>query len=425
MRVCFYLDNNGLEKIDFSEPMKGNPGIGGTEFMIWTISYYLTKLYNDIEIILLAPFIDKMPKDLKCIKCKNQNEALKKCQEINGDIFVFKGPYHDKYLFDLIDELKIKSIMWSHNFESLLGLKYALNCKYLKRNICVGREQYHKIMDHEIFEKSTYIYNCLDFSQYKSEEIKNKDNIVSFVGGLRNTKGFHILAEVWKDVIKEVPDAKLYVMGGAKLYDRNIGTGKFGLADKEYEERFMKYILDDKDEVLESVNFLGVLHGNDKMKVMKETKVGITNPSGFGETFCISAIEFEALGVPVVSSRKNGLIDTVPNKKCGILVKSKKDLSKAIIKLLKDNNLNKELGKQGKVYVRENFDVYKICNRWREELELIYSDLPARKEVSEIKANLNLNWFRKVNRNIKKISLFKKLPTILEWEERTARFRKI
>lgn len=425
MRVCFYLDNNGLEKIDFSEPMKGNPGIGGTEFMIWTISYYLTKLYNDIEIILLAPFIDKMPKDLKCIKCKNQNEALKKCQEINGDIFVFKGPYHDKSLFDLIDELKIKSIMWSHNFESLLGLKYALNCKYLKRNICVGREQYHKIMDHEIFEKSTYIYNCLDFSQYKSEEIKNKDNIVSFVGGLRNTKGFHILAEVWKDVIKEVPDAKLYVMGGAKLYDRNIGTGKFGLADKEYEERFMKYILDDKDEVLESVNFLGVLHGNDKMKVMKETKVGITNPSGFGETFCISAIEFEALGVPVVSSRKNGLIDTVPNEKCGILVKSKKDLSKAIIKLLKDNNLNKELGKQGKVYVRENFDVYKICNRWREELELIYSDLPARKEVSEIKANLNLNWFRKVNRNIKKISLFKKLPTILEWEERTARFRKI
>lgn len=425
MRVCFYLDNKKLSHIDFSNPEKGNPGIGGTQFMIWTISYYLNKLYKDMEIVLLAPSIDTMPKDLKCIECESHMEGLRKCKEINGDIFIFKGPYHDKALFDLIDELRIKSIMWSHNFESLLGLKYAFNCKYLKRNICVGREQYHKIMDHEMFEKSTYIYNCLDFSQYEKKEIKNKENIVSFMGGLRNTKGFHILAQVWKTVIREVPDAKLYVMGGAKLYDRNTGTGKFGLANEEYEERFMKYILDDNGQVLQSVKFLGVLHGDEKLRVMNETKIGIANPSGFGETFCISAIEFEALGIPVISSRKNGLIDTVPNKKCGILVKSKKDLAKAIVKLLKDDELNKELGKQGEVYVRDNFNIYKICSRWKKELELVYNDLPSRQELSEIKTNVNLNWLRKANRSVKNISLFKKLPAILEYEERTARFRKI
>ena len=41
------------------------------------------------------------------------------------------------------------------------------------------------------------------------------------MGGLRVTKGFHILAKVWKEVVKEVPDAELHVMGGSKLYDEN------------------------------------------------------------------------------------------------------------------------------------------------------------------------------------------------------------
>ena len=30
MKVCFYLNTYGLEKKDFSNPLMGNPGIGGT-----------------------------------------------------------------------------------------------------------------------------------------------------------------------------------------------------------------------------------------------------------------------------------------------------------------------------------------------------------------------------------------------------------
>ena len=47
------------------------------------------------------------------------------------------------------------------------------------------------------------------------------------------------------------------------------------------------------------------------------------------------------------------------------------------------------------------------------------------RKSSEIKTNVNLNWLRKANRSVKNIGLFKKLPAILEYEERTARFRKI
>ena len=129
MKVCFYLNTHGLEKKDFSNPLLGNPGIGGTEFMFWTISFYLKKIYPEIDIVVLASHIDTLPKEITAIKCRDEIEAVKICKEINGDIFIFKGPYHDIKLFNLIDELKVKSIMWSHNYESIIGSKYASGCK--------------------------------------------------------------------------------------------------------------------------------------------------------------------------------------------------------------------------------------------------------------------------------------------------------
>ena len=53
MKVCFYLNTHGLEKKDFSNPLLGNPGIGGTEFMFWTIGFYLKKIYPEVDVVVL------------------------------------------------------------------------------------------------------------------------------------------------------------------------------------------------------------------------------------------------------------------------------------------------------------------------------------------------------------------------------------
>ena len=421
MRVCFYLNTYGLENKDFSNPLMGNPGIGGTEFMFWTISFYLKKLYPELDVVVFAANIETLPKEIIGIKCKDELEAVKLCKEIGGDIFIFKGPYHDIKLFNLIDNLKVKSIMWSHNYESVIGLKYALNCNYLKRNLCVGKEQYDRLRDHKIFNKSTYIYNCLDFSPYKVKNIKKK-NVVTFMGGLRVTKGFHILAKVWK----EVPDAELHVMGGAKLYNQNATTGGYGIADEKYEKRFMPYLLNDDGSVMNSVKFLGVLNGDEKIKAISETKVGIANPSGFGETFCISAIEFEAMKVPVVSCKKNGLLDTVIDKKSGLLVRNEKHLKDAIVTLLKDDKLNYQMGVCGEKFVKEKFDVYKICNDWMKLLTDVYEDKEQKVELINNNFKYNLKWLREMNRKIKKVNILKWLPPISEYEERIVpKFKKL
>lgn len=40
MKICFYFDNSRRPDIDYSNPENGNPGIGGTEYIIWSVSYY-------------------------------------------------------------------------------------------------------------------------------------------------------------------------------------------------------------------------------------------------------------------------------------------------------------------------------------------------------------------------------------------------
>ena len=77
MKVCFYLNTYGLENKDFSNPLLGNPGIGGTEFMFWTISFYLKKLYPELDVVVFAANIETLPKEIIGIKCKDELEAVK------------------------------------------------------------------------------------------------------------------------------------------------------------------------------------------------------------------------------------------------------------------------------------------------------------------------------------------------------------
>lgn len=418
MKICFYLENKSCEGVDFSNPLKGNPGIGGTQFMIWSLSYYLSNLYKEDEIIVLANIIDTLPKNTINLPCNSIHDAIKKSRQLNSDIFVFRGPICDKSVYDLINKLELNSIMWSHNFEDSSSIKLANDCKYIKRNICVGREQYNRLRDHDILQKSHYIYNGLDFSIYNTtKNIKEKENIVCYIGSIIPSKGFHLLAEAWSDIEHEVEDAKLYVIGGGNLYDKNASLGKFGIADESYETKFIKHLVDGNGEIKKNVRFLGVTGGLEKIKTMENVKVGVTNPTGKTETFGIGAVEFQALGIPVVAKKKDGFLDTVVDGKTGILINSKKQLSSAIIKLLKNSELNKELGENGHQFVVEKFNIEKICREWKRVFECVASDKTSFINIDMINPYNNFKLLREANRTVKKVKLLNKMPSIIDYED--------
>ena len=101
---------------------------------------------------------------------------------------------------------------------------------------------------------------------------ENDGKTVTYIGSLVPTKGFHLLANAWKAVLAEVPDAQLHVVGSGKLYDRNSKLGAYGIAEESYENSFIKGITDRAGELLPSVHFHGVM-GEEKKELIARTSV--------------------------------------------------------------------------------------------------------------------------------------------------------
>lgn len=415
MKIAFYLDNEKHIGVDYSNPKGGNPGIGGTQYMIWTVSYYIQQIYSDIEVIVLAPIIDKLPLEIKSYQSDSIIDAVKISKELDVDILVFRDVSNNKKIYDEIDRLQINCIRWAHNYDNEETLKNVSKCKYIKRNVCVSREQYDSLRDHDVFIKSTYIYNCLDFEIYNKyiNNDREKKNIVCYMGALEPEKGFHTLAKCWPKVVKEVPDAQLYIIGSGKLYNRNAKLGEYGLTEKKYEKKIVKYLVNPENKkIYENVKFLGVLGGNEKLNVMSQCKVGIANVSKNRETFCIVATEFQALGIPVIARNSYGFLDSISNNRSGVLVNNERELYKSIIKLLKDNQLNLNYGEYGIEFVKEKFDIYDISKNWVE----LFNDVINNSQLEiNYKAQNYFNdykWLREINRIFK----LKSMPSILWYE---------
>jgi glycosyltransferase involved in cell wall biosynthesis len=87
-------------------------------------------------------------------------------------------------------------------------------------------------------------------------------------------------------------------------------------------------------------------------------------PSIF-ESFGIALIEAQAAGKPVVSTRVGGAPETLQEDKTGFLVdpKDSEQLGKAIIHVLSDEKLAREMGENGKKFVGARFDIRHIVNK--------------------------------------------------------------
>lgn len=252
-------------------------------------------------------------------------------------IFDYKlaGWWREDSFSTLSDEIKL--IPWAHTFPFIWDLDVMAHHSKVARIIAVGREERDLYLDHPSFEKVDYIYNAVPIDNKYIELTRKHPNhkrkhIVTFMGSLTPHKCFHKLAEIWPSVLRDVPDAELYVIGAGNLYDNKTSLGKYGIAEQQYEDRFIKYLIDVNGHILPSVHFMGKL-GNEKFDILLNTKVGVPNPTGKSETFCICAVEMQAMGCKVAAMKAPGYYDTFLN---GCMVNNPRGLKNMIVKFLRE-----------------------------------------------------------------------------------------
>ncbi|MCP2728635.1 glycosyltransferase family 4 protein [Limnofasciculus baicalensis] len=416
IKVGFYLRNEGYPNADVRFPELGNPGIGGTQFTTIATAYYLNKFYSDrVEVLILANSTKLLPPSLKTAMAANEVDAAVKSKEAGCDIFVFKSQGNEE-LFKQLHTLNINAIARSNNTPKVHVLNQLADIPQIKCHLCVGQEQLDSLRDHKIFDKSTRIFNPFNADNFvPKNDIVKTGNTVVFLGSIIPAKGFHFLARVWREILKQKPEARLIVIGTGQVYSRNNKLGKWGVAEENYEANSIRpFLSDENGNVIESVHFAGLL-GTEKIEILQKADVGVVNPSGATETFCSGAVEIQACGTPVVSAAKGGLLDTVSHGKTGLLGNSDRELVKNILYLLNNPTIAKEFGKNGIEFVKNKFSYQENAKQWLELLTDICNDKLPRQPPMKSNYFYDAKFLREGMRVLKKtIPPLRSIPSLSE-----------
>ena len=414
MKTAFYIDNSHIT-INCSCLVNDNPGIGGTEYLFLTTLLELQKKYtsSDNQYILLLQKDMLLPTGLTYQVVGSKSDAISYCTDhhINQLVVKYEEKDYCPNIF-MIGPKFLKIIVWAHNVIPRHSLNIIARTPQIGKIVNVSREQLDLYRDNKAFLKSTYIYNSVNvksINYYKehSTSFENRKQEVTYLGSLVYPKGFHILAKIWPRILQECPNAHLNVIGSGTLYG-DAKLGKYGIAEESYETSFMPYLTDNSGEILPSVTFWGKL-GKEKTKVLARTKVGVPNPLGLSETFCLSAVEMELYGARIVTRKYVGYLDTVPLHS-GCLCETEEQLALQIITELKRASYPEYQYTYN--FIKQEFDHERIIKEWSIFLSNIES---WKKGITEpiVNANYNYKHWREWNRKIKsKIPFGYQLPTI-------------
>ncbi len=359
-RIGFYLDNRSISDIDVSDLKKGNPGIGGTEYLILLIASMLSERQNGLEIKLYVLKQQSIPVSLSYEIVDSLPAAIHRAESDNIDYFILKHDVENITLKALCTDTSLRFIVWCHIFGCHWEWDYYSHNPFVHRVVFVGREMMDLYRDHPIFAKSTYIYNCVNTSGCRQRVCQNpfnrRANIVTYMGSLVPFKGFHLLAEAWSKIVEQIPDAQLYVIGSGALYDSMKILGPYGIAESHYEQLITRS-LTNNGHVLPNVHFMGRM-GDEKDEILLKTKVGVPNPTGITETFCLSAVEMQTLGARIATIKAPGYLDTVKN---GKLYSRSSQLADTVINLLKSCDSDYDGAME---YFEEKFSYESVLQKW-------------------------------------------------------------
>jgi phosphatidylinositol alpha-mannosyltransferase len=162
------------------------------------------------------------------------------------------------------------------------------------------------------------------------EEFKDGKLNILFVGRLESRKGVKYLIEAFVRVKQEVPNSRLIIVGpGTRLR-------------RQYEKKVARSGLKD-------VVFVGFASYEDLPRYYQTADIFCAPATG-SESFGIILLEAMALGKPIVASNIEGYASVISDGVDGQLVppKDSQSLAQALISLLNNESLRREMGAQGR-----------------------------------------------------------------------------
>ena len=168
---------------------------------------------------------------------------------------------------------------------------------------------------------------------------------LGFVKYLKTKYGPEYLVQAMEMIVRQYPHTKLLMAGSGELRSQ-LGalTEQLGLT--------------------RSISFLGAVEHHQVPELLKNVDIFVM-PS-IREEFGVSAVEAQAMEIPVVATRVGGIPEVVLDGETGILVEpgNSEQLAQAILTLVENPALRRQMGERGREHILANY-------RWEDNAALM------------------------------------------------------
>ena len=178
---------------------------------------------------------------------------------------------------------------------------------------------------------------------YADNLLDDHSQTVVCVSRLSYEKGIDVLLQAWQLVHKEVPQAKLVIVGDGPLEAQLVDMVKaLGIA--------------------ESVEFMGVQHDvaaqlhRSSIAVLPSRREGMPN----------AVLEAMACGLPCVATRVSGSEDIIEQGVNGLLVEIEdfRDMARTLLALLRDEALTRRMGYAARATIEQRFSLERVTDSY-------------------------------------------------------------
>lgn len=355
-------------------PVRFLPYTGGVEIYVLNLSQELVKIGHSVKVICA----DEPKSDLNKIDGVNVKRLnyLGKIANTNITAGLFYALLREKFdiihthfptpwsadISMLISYLKRKPLVLSYhndaNKKGFLGILVKIyNHIFLKLllkradKILILQPDYLFISKHlqKYSKKITVItpgVNTKVFYKKNTKKIPNQIFFLSILDKYHRYKGLSYLLEAIKLVSIEIPNIKLVVGGAGEL------LGEYKALSKNL-------------GIESSVEFRGFIENDNLVSLYNQSELfclpSISNEEGFGMVL----IEALACKTPVITTEIVGIDSEIKQNNCGIVVRPRdsRDLANSIVRLLKNPDMIKEMGENGRKLVERRFSWQKIATQ--------------------------------------------------------------
>lgn len=282
------------------------------------------------------------------ISCSKLKNAIK---EIKPDI-VHAHDMRAGFISSLVcGQVPFVSHIHNNNFDSrktsIKTVLYYFAAIKAKHIFWVSRSAFEGYKYHDrLRDKSSVLYNVIDISEIEKKALNGGGDVsydAVFLGRLTFQKNPHRLLIVFSKAVQKDSLLKIAIVGTGEL------EGEIKALAKEL-------------KITDNVTFSGFM--DNPYGLLKKSRVMLMTSRWEGTP--MAALEAMALGVPIVSTPTDGMVDVVKDGTTGFLSDEDEELAGYLLKIVHDRELHDRLSGESICRARELMDTESYGNKIRD-----------------------------------------------------------